>query len=66
MRVPVPFHILADAIPEDNLRERFTIFLSINEPKSGLRVGTNFSTSIQIIDDDSKQCLPHDVLYLRT
>lgn len=53
VRLPVPFRIHADSIPEDSQREIFTLFLSINESKAGLRI-SNSSTVINILDDDSK------------
>ena len=50
-KLPVPFDILDDSIPEE--KESFTLFLAINETKRGLELGTSLTT-INIIDDDCK------------
>lgn len=64
VKLPVPFHILADSIPEDDLRENFILSISINETKPGLRKGENFTTTVNIIDDDSKWIMKSQVTLL--
>lgn len=48
----LPFRLLEDTIPEE--LESFRLFLSINETQTGLRISNNFTTLINIIDDDGK------------
>jgi hypothetical protein len=50
--LPVPFSILGDALPEDE--ESFSLTLSIDETKNGLRIGDNSTTTVKIIDNDSE------------
>ena len=48
----MPFHIIGDEVPEEP--ESFRIFLSIAEGTTGLRIGRNFSSLINIVDNDGK------------